>query len=118
MYYFQSRMTVPVSSLTLILPEAYLVSWQPLQYTVLVVPSGNSLRLNLAVWISFCPLLNMMVLSPFLQNRDSGKWSHAEANRVSVEELGKIKIIRPPPSLLWGRKLRLSEARVGKAFEV
>lgn len=105
MYYFQSRMTVPVSSLTLILPEAYLVSWQPLQYTVLVVPSGNSLRLNLAVWISFCPLLNMMVLSPFLQNRDSDRetqegnassWTESpgEGHAERESEQGKF-----PPSL-------------------
>lgn len=64
--YFLSRMMFPVSSLILTLPEAYLVSWWPLQYTVLLVPSGYSLLLNWAVWISLCPLLNTMVLSPFL----------------------------------------------------
>lgn len=50
----------------LTVPEADRVSWEPVQYTVLTALSGYSRRVNPAVWISLCPLLSTMVLSPFL----------------------------------------------------
>lgn len=67
MNHFLSRMILPSSSLIRTRPEEYFVSCWPLEYTVFIVPSGYSLLLNCDVWISFCPLLNITILSPFLK---------------------------------------------------
>lgn len=63
----------------LTVPEADRVSWEPVQYTVLTALSGYSRRVNPAVWISLCPLLSTMVLSPFLGEdrepvREPARW--------------------------------------------
>lgn len=65
--HFLSRLILPSSSLIRTRPVEYLVSCLPLQYTVFTVPSGYSRLLNCIVWISFWPLLNNTVLSPFLK---------------------------------------------------
>lgn len=95
MTYFRSRTRLPASPLTFTLPDASLVSWRPSQYTVLTVPSGFTRLLNWAVWMSRCPLLNTMVLSPFLGEEKVASALLVGARAASVEGGG----LGPPPGL-------------------